>query len=111
ADRVLFSSFFPQNLLRMRRLLPGIPRGILAWPGWMGAPQRGLLGRWAAPNIVHPNIDDADEHLIRRAHANGRRVHVWTVNDAVDMRRLYAAGVDGLFTDDPSLAIHELEAA
>ena len=110
-DRVMFSSFFPQNLLQMRRLLPDVPRAILAWPGKAGAITRGLLGLWVAPAIVHPYIGDTDRAFIQQAHERNRRVHVWTVNQAEDMRWLYAAGVDGLFTDDPSLAISLLEAA
>lgn len=45
--------------------------------------------------------------LIRAAHANGVEVHVWTVNDAADMRRLLALGVDGLVTDRADRA-HEV---
>jgi glycerophosphoryl diester phosphodiesterase len=32
-------------------------------------------------------------------HAAGRHLHVWTVNDPADMRRMLALGVDGLMTD------------
>jgi glycerophosphoryl diester phosphodiesterase len=34
-----------------------------------------------------------------------RRIHVWTVNKQEDMRRLFHWGVDGIFTDDPQLAV------
>ncbi|QLD13152.1 glycerophosphodiester phosphodiesterase [Microbacterium oleivorans] len=37
--------------------------------------------------------------MIRAVHRSGVEVHVWTVNDADDMKRLLAAGVDGLVTD------------
>jgi glycerophosphoryl diester phosphodiesterase len=43
--------------------------------------------------------------LVDAVHAQGRRVHVWTVNPEAEMRRLFAYGVDGIFTDDPSLAL------
>ena len=39
--------------------------------------------------------------FVRAAHAQGLQVHVWTVNEVEDMRRLMEWGVDGLFTDYP----------
>jgi glycerophosphoryl diester phosphodiesterase len=41
--------------------------------------------------------------FIAEAHANNLAVHVWTVNDADDMRRLLEWGADGIMTDRPTL--------
>jgi glycerophosphoryl diester phosphodiesterase len=38
-------------------------------------------------------------------HRLKRRIHVWTVNAAEEMRRLSGWGVDAIITDDPQLAM------
>jgi len=40
----------------------------------------------------------------------GKPIFVWTVNDEARMRGLFLANVDGIFTDDPRLALQSLEA-
>jgi glycerophosphoryl diester phosphodiesterase len=46
----------------------------------------------------------ATSSLLRQAHARGRDVYVWTVNDELTMAQEILRGVDGLITDDPARA-------
>ncbi len=46
--------------------------------------------------------------LLRAAHRHGVDVHVWTVNDPDDMRRLIGQGVDGVVTDRTDTALRTL---
>lgn len=107
-ERVLFSSFYPHNLRRAKRLLPQVPCGLLTWAGWMGWWGRTWGVRSRLYEALHPHLRDVDAGLVRRLQAAGRRVHVWTVNAEADLKRMIDAGVDGIFTDDPLLALRLL---
>jgi len=105
---VLFSSFAPANLRRARRLLPEVPVGLLALPGVMGTLNRSRYLLSLSPKILHPSLADVNSRLVEREHRRGRRVHVWTVNEEKDLRRMKELGVDGVFTDDPITALRVL---
>ena len=59
----------------------------------------GWLSRWEARCTQVPGRV-ATESFVRRAHALGLDVHVWTINDRAEMVRFLDLGVDGIMTDD-----------
>jgi glycerophosphoryl diester phosphodiesterase len=108
-DRVLVGSFSRARLVEFRRLTGGrvptsatplevaafrlLPSGRLA--------DRLTGGQVAVLQVPHRRggFTIATRGLVRRAHAAGKHVHVWTVDDADEMRALLARDVDGLMTD------------
>ncbi len=71
----------------------------------------GLLSTMAVGNLAKLDLDFlavnmsmATSGFIRRTHAAGKKVFVWTVNDAVSISRMISLGVDGIITDEPEMA-------
>jgi glycerophosphoryl diester phosphodiesterase len=103
--RVIFSSFFPNALSKAHSYLPDVPRGLLALNGLLGVWARSFGFNFGKYDALHPNLQDFTQQEVTRVHRLKRRVHVYTVNKEEDMRRLFKWGVDGIFTDDPQLAV------
>ncbi len=108
-SRVIYSAFHPARLFRLRRLAPD------AWVGMLheaeqAAPLAHLyLLPAVAPHAVHPHFSMVDDAYMKHARDLGMAVHVWTVNDPVEMVRLRALGVDAVITDVPDLAVATLQ--
>ncbi len=108
-ESIIFSSFLPRNLVQIRRLCPEIPNGLLTLPGWKGWFHRLPIHFWIPFEALHPAAADVSPALVSILHQAGKRVHAWTVNDEKEMVRMFELGVDGLFSDDPKLALCVLE--
>ncbi len=102
---IIFSSFFPRNILRIRKLLPGIPAGLLASGGVSGALSRSWIGRIISPGLIHPNYQDVTAKYIMKQHAYQRGVNVWDVIKVKDFKEMIDIGVDGIITDDVETAV------
>jgi glycerophosphoryl diester phosphodiesterase len=107
-DRVCLTSFSADRLHRIRAGAPGVPTCFS--PGEIGllrlAPIRRLqsLGKRRDGACVQVpvrtrRITVVTPAFVRRAHALGLQVHVWTVDDPAEMRSLLDLGVDGLMSD------------
>lgn len=107
ADRLpdlVVSSFDPRALAVVRRRAPRIATGLLfgASQGW--ALRSGALAHVLGTAAVHPERWLVDARRVEAWHRAGRRVHVWTVDEPAELRRLQAIGVDAVFANDPGAA-------
>lgn len=118
-NRVLVTSFSESRRRATANALPGVAtsasfgagaRVLAASRLGLSARVRAILRsidavqlpeRWNGIQVVTPR-------LIRMVHAANVEVHVWTVNDPIDMSRLLDLGVDGLVTDRADLAMEVL---
>jgi glycerophosphoryl diester phosphodiesterase len=96
---LLVSSFSRPALRAARAAMPRTPLGWLA-----SRSARGLRATHAAVGLwsFHPHLRMATPRRLRAARRLGLRLLVWPVNDGRAARRLAAAEVDGLMTDDPA---------
>ncbi|HLS92129.1 MAG TPA: glycerophosphodiester phosphodiesterase family protein [Microbacterium sp.] len=124
ADRVLLTSFSDRRRRRAVRAAisaggrpatsPGrttialliattavAPLRPLARPLLRGIDALQIPERQGAVRVLTPE-------LLRTAHAAGTEVHVWTVNEPDEMRRLVRSGVDGIVTDRADAALEAL---
>lgn len=102
--RVIFSSFSAFSLKQAAAFLPRVPRGLLAFGGWLGAWARSFGFMFGDYQALHPYLTDVDLRQVQRVHRLGRRIHVWTANTEEAVLRLKEWDVDGIFSDDPQTA-------
>lgn len=110
--RVCIGSFSARNLWRFRWLARG--QGVATSAGPLGVAALRFLPERVS-RVVHTpglafqvpthhrlfgrDVEVVTPRFVRAAHAIGRQVHVWTINDAAQMHRLLDLGADGIVTD------------
>jgi glycerophosphoryl diester phosphodiesterase len=112
-DRVCVTSFSGSRLRAARGLLERpvcmttSPAAIAALRCTIGTPRRGPQTRLLASSLSRSDARCAQVpgrvatgSFLRRAHALGLDVHVWTINDRAEMTRFLDLGADGIMTDD-----------
>ncbi|MGA1811881.1 glycerophosphodiester phosphodiesterase family protein [Frondihabitans sp. 4ASC-45] len=116
APRVLVTSF---DDARRKAAVAALP-GVATSPSTRGVVRAAVAARTPLPWFrrralqgidalqipeKHRGVQVLSAALLEAAHSAGVEVHVWTVNDPVDMARLLDRGVDGLITDRSDLAL------
>ena len=109
-DRVCIASFSDLRLRQVREreprvatsLSPGEAARLRLAPwrsAWSVGARRGAL--CAQVPLTRSGVRVVTAGFVRRAHACGLQVHVWTIDDEETMIALLDLGVDGIVTDRP----------
>ena len=118
-DRVCVGAFSTRRVAAFRRLVG--PRVATSCPPVPAALTRFAPAQWLVDVLTRGNGDVLQvphrrgrvtvvtETFLRRAHASGRPVHVWTIDDAGEMHHLLDLGVDGIMTDRTDVLREVLE--
>ncbi len=125
AERTAIQSFDWRTLAVVQKEAPEIPTVYLtSVSGFMDNIQAGRQSSWTAglsvdqhggsvPRMIKaaggavwsPYAGDVTPAVVKEAQVLGLKVVVWTVNDAVSMRRFIGMGVDGIISDRPDLLL------
>jgi glycerophosphoryl diester phosphodiesterase len=124
-ERSLISSTYPESLklvreldadvrrglsvprvrrdLRDHRVLKYVAYGAVAWwrSGLPAKAERALRRDQCEAVMSHYLL--VTRQLVKRVRSAGGQLYVWTVDDAAQIARLEALGVDGVITNDPRL--------
>lgn len=116
SEQVMVGSFHEEPLRRFRALCPeaatagGVGETRLFWGlsrAYLDFAYRPRANAFQVPEWSG-SLHVVTPCFIRAAHARGIEVHVWTVDDEADIRRLIKWGVDGIITDRPDRLMHVL---
>ncbi len=107
AMRVVILSFDPATLDSVHRFNETLMTGYLCEEIPKDFLKRALQ---IGVRQVAPRGDLVTSALVKEAHSVGLQVATWTINEPAEMRRLIAAGVDGIMTDYPDRLVEVLRA-
>ncbi len=108
--RVIFQSFVPESLERLRALAPAVPRVLLVSSEMVA--EQGMAAWIARAAALDAGLGPVGYHAMPwetgAAHRAGRLVHPYTVDAGWQMRLARFFGADGLFTNQCGRMLDQL---
>ena len=105
--RVLLSAFNPFTLRRVQKIAPQLPTALLYASASL--PHFASLIARRPYAALHPHVAALSAEHVDRIRRHNHRIHVWTVDDPREMRRLIRWDVDGIITNVPDELCRLLE--
>lgn len=113
-DRVLVGSFYSDIIKYFRKISQGkVATSAAKHEMWFW----GICHQIGIPLPLRPPMDAfqiptrykmfdlTTSRFIQQTHRKKIFIHYWTINDPLEMERLFAADADGIMSDDPALLI------
>jgi len=105
-QQVLFSSFDLSAAKRIREKNPAIPVAFITRSPW-NSPREAFGGELLL--FLNARKTTLNETNLARAHHQGIKIIVWTLDTEDEMEKFISMGVDGIVTDHPDRLIRILE--
>ncbi|MFQ5822793.1 MAG: glycerophosphodiester phosphodiesterase [bacterium] len=95
----IITSFDREAVRKVKQLNPSIKTGYI----FRNMPEEDIFNAEFDLFSIKKNM--VNEEFVKKAHRHSKEVHVWTVNDAEEMRNLISYGVDAIITDRPDILL------
>ena len=110
-DRVCIGSFSDKRLNHLREVFGDKlctsmgPRDVTKFRlgSWVKATSKFRNIHAAQVPVSQGPLTIVDRKFVEAAHRADLQVHVWTIDDPIEMKRLLDLGVDGIMTDRPAI--------
>ncbi|HOO55984.1 MAG TPA: glycerophosphodiester phosphodiesterase family protein [bacterium] len=105
---IIVTSFHHEYLKTIKEMDPDIRTGALV-KDITSPSQLDEIIEACHPDAVNPRYILVNKKIVKEAHKRGLAVNPYTVNDAISMKKLISAGVDGIITNYPDVLRTVLE--
>lgn len=112
-DKTVVGSFTQSIIDDFRRECPEVATSASTTEvaKFLGLYKAGLTESFSPPMkaLQIPEFTGVSKEFVAAAHERNLQVHVWTINETADMKRLFDMNVDGIMTDYPDRLLELLD--
>ncbi|CAM3679558.1 glycerophosphodiester phosphodiesterase [Mesobacillus zeae] len=98
-DRIIIQSFDKASLMKIKKLLPSIPVGVLVRHRPYGILERECKAISQFAQYLNPKVTMVNASLVKKAQKHSLKVIGWTAQDRQTAEELANTGLDGVVTD------------